>query len=45
MIRLAEDLLLLARADNAQPFLHPLPLVLPDLLGGAGSDRGGAQPG
>jgi two-component system OmpR family sensor kinase len=35
LIRLAEDLLLLARADNAQPFLRPVPLLLPDLLGGA----------
>jgi signal transduction histidine kinase len=35
LIRLAEDLLLLARADNAQPFLRPGPLVLPELLGAA----------
>ena len=35
LIRLAEDLLLLARADNAQPFLRPVPLVLPELLGAA----------
>ncbi|MGB8962922.1 MAG: ATP-binding protein [Pseudonocardiaceae bacterium] len=35
LIRLAEDLLLLARADNAQPFLHPVPLLLPDLLSSA----------
>lgn len=40
MIRLAEDLLLLARADNAQPFLQPLPLVLPDLLGTAARGAG-----
>jgi heavy metal sensor kinase len=32
LIRLAEDLLLLARADNRQPFLRPVPLSLPDLL-------------
>ncbi|PZS40585.1 MAG: two-component sensor histidine kinase, partial [Pseudonocardiales bacterium] len=32
LIRLAEDLLLLARADNAQTFLRPGPLALPDLL-------------
>ncbi|MGH3832130.1 MAG: sensor histidine kinase [Pseudonocardiaceae bacterium] len=35
LIRLAEDLLLLARADNAQPFLRPGPLALPDLLAAA----------
>jgi len=35
LIRLAEDLLLLARADNAQPFLHPIPVVVPDLLAAA----------
>ena len=35
LIRLAEDLLLLARADNHQPFLRPAPLSLPDLLGAA----------
>ncbi|HZD14554.1 MAG TPA: HAMP domain-containing sensor histidine kinase, partial [Pseudonocardiaceae bacterium] len=35
LIRLAEDLLLLARADNAQPSLRPVPLVLPELLGAA----------
>ncbi|HEX5347995.1 MAG TPA: ATP-binding protein [Pseudonocardiaceae bacterium] len=40
LIRLAEDLLLLARADNAQPFLHPVPLVLPDLLGAAARGAG-----
>jgi two-component system OmpR family sensor kinase len=40
LIRLAEDLLLLARADNAQPFLQPLPLVLPDLLGTAARGAG-----
>jgi two-component system OmpR family sensor kinase len=33
LIRLAEDLLLLARADNHQPFLRPTPLSLPDLIG------------
>ncbi len=32
LIRLAEDLLLLARADNHQPFLRLAPLSLPDLL-------------
>lgn len=32
LIRLSEDLLLLARADNNQPFLRPVPLSLPDLL-------------
>jgi two-component system OmpR family sensor kinase len=32
LIRLAEDLLLLARADNRQPFLRPVPLSLPPLL-------------
>jgi signal transduction histidine kinase len=35
LIRLAEDLLLLARADNHQPFLRPAPVSLPDLLGAA----------
>ncbi len=35
LIRLAEDLLLLARADNAQPFLRPVPLLLPGLLDAA----------
>jgi hypothetical protein len=40
LIRLAEDLLLLARADNAQPFLQPLPLVLPDLLSAAARGAG-----
>ncbi|MEO7193717.1 MAG: ATP-binding protein [Pseudonocardiaceae bacterium] len=35
LIRLAEDLLLLARADNAQPFLRPGPLALPELLAAA----------
>ena len=38
LIRLAEDLLLLARADNQQPFLRPQPLSLPELL--AASARG-----
>ena len=32
LIRLAEDLLLLARADNHQPFLRPALVALPDLL-------------
>ena len=32
LIRLAEDLLLLARADNHQPFLRPRRLSVPDLL-------------
>ncbi len=32
LIRLAEDLLLLARADDGQPFLRPTPVRLPDLL-------------
>ncbi|MCW2716241.1 ATP-binding protein [Pseudonocardia sp.] len=32
LIRLAEDLLLLARADNHQPFLRPAPLSVPQLL-------------
>jgi signal transduction histidine kinase len=41
LIRLAEDLLLLARADNQQPFLRPEPLSLPALLGVA-ARRGGA---
>jgi hypothetical protein len=40
LIRLAEDLLLLARADNAQPFLQPLPLELPDLLSAAARAAG-----
>lgn len=40
LIRLAEDLLLLARADNAQPFLRPVPLLLPDLLGAAARGAG-----
>ena len=35
LIRLAEDLLLLARADNHQPFLRPAPVSLPDLLDAA----------
>lgn len=35
LIRLAEDLLLLARADNHQPFLHPQRLSVPDLLNAA----------
>lgn len=32
LIRLAEDLLLLARADNAQPFLRPAALSLPSMM-------------
>lgn len=32
LIRLAEDLLLLARIDNAGPLLRPVPTVLPELL-------------
>ena len=32
LIRLAEDLLLLARADNHQPFLRPVRTSVPDLL-------------
>lgn len=32
LIRLAEDLLLLARADNAQPFLRSVDVALPTLL-------------
>ena len=32
LIRLAEELLLLARADNHQPFLRRVPVSLPDLL-------------
>ncbi|PZS38328.1 MAG: two-component sensor histidine kinase, partial [Pseudonocardiales bacterium] len=40
LIRLAEDLLLLARADNAQPFLRPVALLLPDLLGAAARGAG-----
>jgi hypothetical protein len=35
LIRLAEDLLLLARADNQQPFLRRAPVSLPELLGSA----------
>lgn len=40
LIRLAEDLLLLARADNAQPFLRLVLLALPDLLGTAARGAG-----
>ncbi len=40
LIRLAEDLLLLARADNAQPFLRPVPLLLPELVGAAARGAG-----
>jgi signal transduction histidine kinase len=40
LIRLAEDMLLLARADNHQPFLHPEPLSLPDLLAVAARGAG-----
>jgi hypothetical protein len=44
LIRLTEDLLLLARADNRQSILHPVPVDLPDLLDtalrrGPGRDR------
>ncbi len=35
LIRLAEDLLLLARSDNHQPFVRPAPLRLPELLDAA----------
>lgn len=35
LIRIAEDLLLLARADSNQPFLHPEPLSLNQLLDAA----------
>ncbi len=35
LIRLAEDLLLLARADNHQPFLRPADVALPELLAAA----------
>jgi two-component system OmpR family sensor kinase len=40
LIRLAEDLLLLARADNAQPFLRPVAVLLPDLLAAAARGAG-----
>lgn len=40
LIRLAEDLLLLARADNHQAFLRPAPMSLPDLLGAAARGAG-----
>lgn len=40
LIRLAEDLLLLARIDNHQPFLRPAPVSLPDLLGMAARGAG-----
>ena len=47
LIRLAEDLLLLARADNHQPFLRPQRLSLPDLLRtaarGAGTRAAGRE--
>jgi signal transduction histidine kinase len=43
LIRLAEDLLLLARADNHQPFLRPRRLSVPDLLQAAA--RGAATRG
>lgn len=39
LIRLTEDLLLLARADNRQTILHPAPIQLHELLGTA-SRRG-----
>ncbi len=35
LIRLAEDLLLLARSDNHQPFVRPAPLSLPTVLDAA----------
>ncbi|MCU1629833.1 MAG: hypothetical protein JWP64_4782 [Pseudonocardia sp.] len=40
LIRLAEDMLLLARADDHQPFLHPEPLSLPGLLAVAARGAG-----
>jgi hypothetical protein len=40
LIRLAEDLLLLARADNHQPFLHPQRLALGDLVAAAARGAG-----
>lgn len=40
LIRLAEDLLLLARADNHQAFLRPTPMSLPDLLEAAARGAG-----
>jgi signal transduction histidine kinase len=40
LIRLAEDLLLLARADNHQQFLRPVRLPLPDLLHAAARGAG-----
>jgi two-component system, OmpR family, sensor kinase len=40
LIRLAEDLLLLARADNHQPFLRPVRLSLADLLHAAARGAG-----
>jgi signal transduction histidine kinase len=40
VIRLAEDLLLLARADNHQAFLRPTPMSLADLLGAAARGAG-----
>ena len=46
LFRLAEDLLLLARADNHQPFLRPQRFSLPDLLSTAArgaAARGGAR--
>jgi hypothetical protein len=40
LIRLAEDLLLLARADNHQPFLRPQRLSVPELLHAAARGAG-----
>lgn len=40
LIRLAEDLLLLARADDARPFLNSVPLALPDVLHAAARGAG-----
>jgi hypothetical protein len=37
LIRLSEDLLLLARMDNAQPLLRPVEICLPELLATAAS--------
>ncbi len=47
LIRLAEDLLLLARADDGQPFLRPTAVHLPDLLRAAarGADAQGRARG
>jgi signal transduction histidine kinase len=40
LIRLTEDLLLLARADNRQPFLRPGPVSVPELLDAAARGAG-----